>query len=333
MSELRRDPFSGGWVVVAPERARRAAELRRPRPAPVGGLCPFCPGAEALTPHEVYAARPGATPRDGPGWTVRVVPNPAPALRVEGELSRDGEGPFDRVQGIGAHEVVVETARHDATLATYSPAELEGVFAAWQARLRDLAQDGRLRSIAVFRSEGEGGLLEHPHSQLVALPLLAPALARELARTREHFERTERCLACDVVGHERRDGARVVAQNELALAYVPFAASRPFELHLVPRRHASHLEHEGHEVLAAVASLLSQVVRRLEGALGSPPHQLLLRSGPLREPALASFHWRLELVPQLALLPALEAASGLSVNPVAPEEAARFLREHAGELR
>ncbi len=329
MSELRRDPLSGRWVVVAPERARRPADFRRPRPAPAGGLCPLCPGEEALTPPEVYAWRPSGGPRDGSGWAVRVMPNPAPALHVEGELDRDGDGPFDRVHGIGAHEVVAELPRHAAALSEYTPAEITRVLVAWQARLRDLSQDGRLESIVVFRSEGDGALIEHPHSQLMALPFLAPSLEAELARTRAHFERTGRCLTCEIVRKELRDEVRLVAENDRAVAYAPFAAARPFEVHLSPRRHASHLEHESHEALEAMASLLSEVARKLDGALERPAHELYLRTGPLRESLLRHFHWRLELVPRLSAQPALEAAAALTVNPVAPETAAAFLREWA----
>lgn len=329
MPELRQDPLVGRWVVIAPERARRPSDFRPEVPAIAGGPCPFCPGNESLTTPELLSVgRPPGAPRDGPGWSLRVVPNKFPALRVEGDLARESEGIFDRVAGVGAHEVIIESPSHEHGLGDLPLRAVEDVLWAWGERTRDLSRDRRLRSVQIFQNHGPrgGATLAHPHSQLVALPLVPPALAAELATARAHFERKERCLTCDVLRAERRAGARVVLEGEGAVAFTPFASRVPFETWIVPTVHASHFEDEPRVRLAGVAEVLREMVRRLDLALERPARNLLLQSGPLREHGLPHHHWRLELLPSTTRMGGFEQGTGVFINPVPPEEAAAFLR-------
>lgn len=176
MPELRRDPIVGRWVVIATERAQRPSEFPHVPPATrPDGVCPFCPGHEDKTPREVYASgRPNGAPANTPGWKVRVVPNRFPALKIEGDLDRRAEGIYDRMNGIGAHEVVIETADHARTLEAQSPAEIAEVLLAFKARILDLRNDQRFRYILLFKNHGAsaGASLEHAHSQLIALPIV-----------------------------------------------------------------------------------------------------------------------------------------------------------------
>lgn len=329
MSELRKDPITGRWVIIATERARRPGDFVRPRAVHAPGLCPLCPGQEALTPPEIYAARPAGTARDTPGWHVRVVPNKAPALRVEGELSREGEGLYDRMQGIGAHEVVIETPRHVASLAELSVEEVEEVLVAWHIRIRDLAQDQRLRSILAFKNQGTeaGATLEHSHSQLIALPIVPLTLREELDGARAHFEAKERCIYCDIVRQERKDQVRLVTENELAVALAPWASRGPFETWVLPRRHLSHFEQDSRQTLRGVAEVLRSTLRRIDVALEQPAYNLMLHSAPLREQGSPHYHWHLEILPAVTRFAGFEWGSGFQINPVAPEEAAAFLRK------
>lgn len=332
--ELRRDPFSGRWVVVAADRARRPSDFRRPRPPPSGALCPFCPGNEHLTPPEVWAAREAGHPRDGAGWRVRVVPNKYPALRVEGELDRTAEGLYDRMHGVGAHEVLVAGPGHDRSFGALSDAELAELFGAISERMRDLAGDPRLRLVVPFVNEGAdaGATLEHPHAQLIALPYVPDLLATELRAGADHHARHERCLFCDVIRQEHRDRVRIVFENEACVVLTPFASRAPFEQWILPRRHASHFEDEPRSVLGAVAHAFGEAVRRLDVALERPAWNLVLHSGPARERALPHFHWHMELVPALQRAGGFELSTASAINPVPPEEAATFLRR-AGEGR
>lgn len=327
MSELRRHPFTGQWVVVAPDRARRPSDFHPERRVARGRLCPFCPGHEAHTPPEILALHAGA----GGPWRVRVVPNRFPALRVETELGREGVGVFDRMEGTGAHEVIVETPRHDASLADLSPAEIEDVLWVWAERLRDLARDERLRHVQVFKNHGEpaGATLEHAHSQLVALPLVPDDARRQLEREEAHFRQHERCLTCDLLHQEIADGARVIDRNDAGVVLSAWAPRRPFETWVVPRAHQAHFADEPQPALRAYAELLRSALRRLDVALERPAYNLVLRTAPLRTGPLAHSHWRLEVLPAVSRFAGFEWGTGCLINPVGPDEAAAYLRRAA----
>lgn len=332
MPELRRDPIVGRWVIIATERARRPNHFQyRPEP-PEGGLCPFCPGHEDKTPPEVYAAgrSPGA-PANSPGWGVRVVPNRFPALMIEGDLDREGEGMYDRMNGVGAHEVIVETPDHGRDLGEISDAEVAEVLFAFKARVLDLRKDQRFRYVLLFKNHGQaaGATLEHPHSQLIALPVTPSQVAAELEGARRHHEHRERCIFCDIVVQERKDRSRLIYENEEFVVLAPWAPRSPFETWILPRRHESNFEAEPGARLALAAAALRSTLRRVAVALGKPAYNFMVHSNPLRDAPSASYHWHIEVVPALTQVAGFEWGSGFYINPVPPEEAAEFLRKVA----
>jgi len=310
-------------VVIAPERADRPSAFLRPAPERDEGVCPFCPGNEEMTPPEVLARR------ENGAWTLRVVPNRYPALRTEITLSRAGEGLFDSMAGVGAHEVVIETADHRATFSSLPAAQIAEVFRAWQERMDDLARDVRLKAMVVFKNHGgpAGATLHHAHSQLIALPLVPEALGSELRAAHAHFEARERCLFCDVLAQELRERARVVLEDERVVVLSPWAARSPFELSILPRIHRSGFESANGQELLALADALRTILRKIDVALENPAYNLYLHTMPLREPPNDWYHWHLELKPVLAQQAGFEWASGCYINPTAPEEAAAFLRQ------
>ncbi len=173
MPELRKDPITGRWVIISTERRKRPDAFRVEHLEPIDDMvCPFCEGHEEYTPREVLSYRRNGGAANGPGWDVRVVPNKFPALQVEGELDRQGEGLFDKMNGIGAHEVIIETPDHKASLATLPATSVERVLWAFRERVLDLKQDKRFRYILIFKNHGAaaGASLDHTHSQLIALP-------------------------------------------------------------------------------------------------------------------------------------------------------------------
>jgi UDPglucose--hexose-1-phosphate uridylyltransferase len=325
MSELRRDPVLGRWVIIAPDRLQRPNEYDT-APSDAGRLCPFCPGHEDLTPKEITAIR------DSSGWSVRVVPNLFPALRVEDELEREGNGLFDRVTGVGAHEVVIETPRHDADLADLSPSEVEAVLWTWSERLRDLARDIRLRAAILFRNRGEaaGASLRHAHSQIIALPNVPGAMVAALDTARHHYVAKERCLICDIVAQEKRENARIILDNGHSLALAPWAPRTAFETWIVPGRHASRFEFEPRATIAGVAQTLRATLRKMAIALEKPAYNLMLHTAPFRHEEQPHSHWRLEIAPVLTRPAGFEWGTGSFINPVSPEEAAAFLRKTPG---
>lgn len=333
MPELRRDPIVGRWVIIATERARRPTDVPRNHPATQPSVCPFCPGHEDKTPPEVYASgRPYAAAPNTPGWKVRVVPNRFPALKIEGELDRQAEGIYDRMNGIGAHEVIIETPEHARQMKDLSDAELTDVLLAFKARIVDLRNDLRFRYILLFKNHGHlaGASLDHPHSQLIALPVVPRQVTEEIEGARRHFEHKERCIFCDVVGQERRDRTRLIFENDHFVAFAPWAPRSPFETWIVPRRHESNYEAEPRERLALCAPVLGTTLRRLAAALGEPAYNFIVHSNPLRDPPSPSYHWHLEVMPALSQVAGFEWGSGFHINPVPPEEAAEFLRKVSG---
>jgi UDPglucose--hexose-1-phosphate uridylyltransferase len=333
MPELRRDPIVGRWVIIATERARRPSDLSRSPPAPQPSVCPFCAGNEDKTPREVYVSgRSPAQPPNSPGWRVRVVPNRFPALKIEGDLDRQAEGIYDRMNGIGAHEVIIETPEHGRPLKDLSDADLTDVLFAFKARVLDLRNDLRFRYILLFKNHGQlaGASLDHSHSQLIALPVVPRQVIEEIEGARRHHDLRERCIFCDVVGQERRDRARLVFENDEFVAFAPFAPRSPFETWIVPKRHESNFEAEPKERLGLCAQALGTTLRRLGAALGDPAYNFIVHTNPLRDAASASYHWHVEVMPALSQVAGFEWGSGFHINPVPPEEAAEFLRKVSG---
>jgi UDPglucose--hexose-1-phosphate uridylyltransferase len=330
MPELRRDPIVGRWVIIATERAHRPSDLFHVHDSAQGGLCPFCPGNEDKTPREVYVAgRSPSAPPNGPGWKIRVIPNRYPALKIEGDLDRAAEGIYDRMNGIGAHEVVVETPDHARQLRDLTDGEIAEILAAFKARVLDLRNDLRFRYILLFKNQGTaaGASLEHSHSQLIALPITPRQVQEEVEGARRHFEHRERCIFCDIVMQERKDRSRLVHENDDFVVFAPWAPRSPFETWIVPKRHESNFEGESRERLASCAQAMRTTVRRIAAALGDPPFNFMVHSNPLRDTPSPSYHWHIEIMPALTQVAGFEWGSGFHINPVPPEEAAEFLRK------
>lgn len=329
MPELRRDPIVGRWVIIATERANRPTDLFHVHEPAQGGLCPFCTGNEDKTPREVHVVgRPPSAPPNGPGWRVRVVPNRYPALKIEGDLDRAAEGIYDRMNGIGAHEVVIETPDHARQLKDLTDAEITDVLGAFKARVLDLRNDLRFRYILLFKNQGSaaGASLEHSHSQLIALPITPRQVQEEIEGARRHFEHRERCIFCDIVMQERKDRSRLVYENDDFVVFAPWAPRSPFETWIVPKRHESNFEGEPRERLGGCAQAIRSTMRRIASALGDPPFNLMVHTNPLRDPPSPSYHWHIEIMPALTQVAGFEWGSGFHINPVPPEEAAEFLR-------
>jgi UDPglucose--hexose-1-phosphate uridylyltransferase len=330
MPELRKDPVVGRWVIISTERARRPTDFQRDPVRPRGTSCVFCEGHEDKTPPEILAGR-GGSAVNGPGWTYRVIPNKFPALRIEGDLEPTGEGLFDRMNGVGAHEVVIETPDHRGSLATMSPDAVADVLLAYRDRLIDLKKDPRFEYVLVFKNHGEaaGASLEHPHSQLIATPIIPIMVTEELEGSGRYWQMKERCVWCDIVRQERRERRRLILEEHGFVALAPFAPRFPFETWILPTQHRSAFEELEVDELRGLAVLLGEFLRRLNATLNEPPFNFMLHTAPLREPGLDYFHWHLEIIPKLANVAGFEWGSGFFINPMPPEAAAEGLRGDA----
>jgi len=328
MPELRKDPVTGRWVIIATDRARRPSDFsREPVPPPSSRFCPFDYGNEQKTPPEIMAYRHDGN-ANGPGWSVRVVPNKFPVLGIEGDLNRQGDGMFDRMNGIGAHEVIIETPDHDKTFAVMSELEIERVLSAFRERILDLKRDVRLRYILVFKNQGAaaGATLEHPHSQLIALPVVPDFVREEIEGARRHFDAKERCVFCDIIRQELADERRVVQENADIVALAPYAPRLPFETWLLPRRHGARFEEAPRYEYESLARLLKSTLMRIDRALESPPYNLIIHSAPFTDAGTELYHWHVEILPKLARTAGFEWGTGFYINPTSPEEGTRVLR-------
>jgi len=330
MPELRKDPIIGRWIIISTERGKRPSDFIVEKNHVRGGFCPLCPGNENTTPPEVlaYSDQPGRAPNQ-PGWSLRVVPNKYPALVIEGDLNKEGEGLYDKMNGIGAHEVIIETPNHNESFSQLPPERMVLVFHAFRDRIIDLSKDNRFRYVMVFKNFGAaaGASLEHSHSQLIALPILPRMINSELEGSLSYYRYKERCIFCDIIRQELRDGQRLVTENERFLAIVPFAPRSPFEMWVLPKRHSSSYLASDEATFAALAEIFSECMRRLDACIPDVPYNFVLHGAPLRSQPLEHYHWHFEIMPKLTMIAGFEWGSGFYINPVAPEDAARFLRE------
>ena len=316
-------------MIVATERARRPSDFSRERvPLPAAKICPFDPGNEQKTAPEVLAYRRNGAANQ-PGWSVRVVPNKFPVLGIEGDLNRQGEGMYDKMNGIGAHEVVIESPEHRCTLAELPENQIEEVMWAYRDRINDLKRDRRFRYIVIFRNHGEsaGATLEHPHSQLIALPIVPDFVREEIDGAKQHFAAKERCVFCDIIRQEVTAGKRIIHENADVVALAPYAPRFPFETWLLPRTHYARFEDTPRQVFESLARMLKTLLMRMNKALESPDYNLIIHNSPFSETqANDYYHWHLELMPKLTRTAGFEWGTGFYINPTSPEEAAQVLR-------
>ncbi|MFZ5758344.1 MAG: galactose-1-phosphate uridylyltransferase [Thermodesulfobacteriota bacterium] len=329
MPELRKDPVLGRWIIIAKERGKRPTDFIVEHSQSKGGFCPLCPGNEKTTPPEVLSYGEGNHQPNTPGWTLRVVPNKYPALIIEGNLDKEGEGLYDKMNGIGAHEVIIESPNHNEAFAELSLQRMLDVFLAFRDRIIDLGRDPRFKYVMVFKNFGRaaGASLEHSHSQLVALPIVPRTIESELSGSLSYYRYKERCVFCDIIRQEIKTEERVVCQNDHFLTITPYAPRSPFEMWILPRRHASSYIAQDHDSFQALASIFSESMKRLNVCIPNVPYNFVLHSAPLRSEPLDHYHWHFEIMPKLTQIAGFEWGSGFYINPTPPEDAARFLKE------
>jgi UDPglucose--hexose-1-phosphate uridylyltransferase len=332
MPELRKDPVVGRWVIISTERSRRPTNFTPEGPSRAASFSPFADGREDMTPPEVYAVRPAGGKANGPGWSVRVVPNKFPALEIEGSLDRRGEGMYDKMNGVGAHEVVIEGSDPEKHLADLSVEHIQQVAIAWRERMLDLKKDRRLRYCLVFKNHGSGAgaTLDHAHSQIIATPIIPRMVQEELDGARRYYELKERCVFSDIIDQDMADGGgrRLVSTTERFVAIAPFAPRFPFETWILPRarRSSYHTIDDPNEFLD-FARILKDTLMRMNVALDTPPFNLILHTAPMGEDDLPYYQWHVEIMPKLTRVAGFEIGSGFYINPTPPEDAAQYMRE------
>lgn len=326
--ELRKDPILGRWVIIATDRAKRPVQKSESL-ANSAGFCPFCAGNEQHTPGEIIAYRDRSTAPNEPGWRVRVVPNKFPALQIEGELQKRGDGIYDKMHGIGAHEVIIECPDHQDTIANLSEDHIREVLWVYHDRLVDLKKDPRLVYGMVFKNVGAaaGASIEHTHSQLIVTPIVPITVAEEMAGALEFFKYRGRCIFCDMVHQELAAEKRIILETGNFVVFTPYASRFPFETWILPKKHGSHYENIQKNELDELGTVMKTILMKLESGLDRPAYNYIIHTSPFDTHSLPHYHWHIEIIPRLTRVAGFEWGTGFYINPVPPEQSARILRD------
>ncbi len=329
MPEFRKDPVTGRWVIIATERAKRPSAFAIEKHAPSEGPCPFCVNNESETPPEVLAYRHPGTGHNKPGWWLRVVTNKFPALGVQDSVKRSGEGMYDLINGVGMHEVVIESPEHDLHVGDMEVKQVEEILWAYRDRSIEMRKDRRLEYVMIFKNhlQDAGATLDHPHSQIIAMPIVPKRVQEELDGALRYFEYKERCVFCDMIDQELKDGLRIVTANEQFIVFFPYASRFPYECWVLPRHHTSNFHDLQKNEVTEFAKALRETMHRLKVVLRDPPFNWMLHTTPLRDGDNAYYHWHMEIIPKLTRPAGFEWGTGFYINPTSPEDAAKFLNE------
>lgn len=344
MHELRKDPLLGRWVIIAKEMTKGPSDyIREGEEKDDQKDCLLCYGKEDKTPPEIMAYRESRTGPNTPGWWTRVFPNQYPVLKVEGELNRQGVGMYDKMNGIGAHEIIVESPEHLRRPEEMDFIQMERVILTYRERIADLEKDFRLRYILIFKDQGSPFIVNgprslHPHSQLIATPVIPKRIKEELDGAKAYYDYKERCIFCDIMREEIRTGTRIVEERGSFIAFCPFAPIYPFEVWIMPKRHSCSFTEIKNEEVTDFAGILRSVLLRISDILNKPSYSYALHTAPNRVPRREhwhtlgdDFHWHLEIIPRITMAAGFEWGAGFYIISTPPEEAAKYLRERRVE--
>lgn len=335
MHELRKDPIMGRWVaVLTPSKTPGEYALRRES---IGKTpCILCEGREGETPPEITSIRRGGTLPNTSGWWVRVIPSFAPILQVEGELGRRGVGMYDKMNSIGANEIIIETPEHDKRPEDMGFEHMIRIVRIYRERIADLEKDSRLRYILIYKNSGKsaGAIYSHPHSQVIATPITPKRVKEELEGAKQYYAMKERCIFCDIMREELRVGQRIILETKNFIAFCPFAQRFPFEFWVMPKRHSCAFQEMSSEETEDLGVILCTSMKKLGTVLKNPPYNFIIHTAPNRVPRRnhwhtlgEDYHWHIEVMPRLTSVSGFEWGSGFYVVGTSPEDAAKYLRE------
>lgn len=336
MTELRKDPVIDNWVIISTERGRRPLDYKIKTGEKKKDSCVFCEGNEGETPPEIFAFRKKGTTENKPGWNVRVVTNKYPALKMENDgIILEEAGMFKKMDGLGVHEVIIETPHHHKDFDNLSISNIVLILKTYRERYLDLFKDKRIKYILIFKNYGiDGGAsLEHPHSQLIATPIIPQRIKEELKGAKKYFDLNGRCIFCDYIKQEIKSKDRLIKETEKYVTISPFAARFPFETWILPKCHSSRYEETGDNDILSLARTMKEILFRIKKKLNNPPYNFIIHTAPSKEfsfrewPDLdKKYHWHIEIIPRLSKIAGFEWGTGFYINTTSPEEAARILR-------
>ncbi|BBE30656.1 galactose-1-phosphate uridylyltransferase [Tepiditoga spiralis] len=329
MSELRKDPITRRWVIISTERAGRPNNYIKSEEV-IENFCPFDYGNENTTPSEILSFRRPNTRPNTSGWWVRVVPNKFPALYKDAELKKSGHGMYDKITGFGYHEVIIETPEHNTSFSKMSDKQINEVIWAYLKRFVEIKKDKKVKYIQIFKNHGKeaGASLVHPHSQIIATPIVPYNILEELNGAENYYKFKDRCIYCDIIEQEIMEKDRVIQKTENFIAFEPYAARFPYETWILPLKHDSNFEsiERDPNIIFELSSILHTVFKKFDKTLGNPPFNMVVHTAPFIEGIEKIFHWHIEIIPRLTNLAGFEWGTGFYINSVLPEKAAEDLR-------
>lgn len=329
MPEMRRDPVTGNWVIIATERSRRPNDFVLPTEQKKGGTCVFCWGNEDKTPPEVLAWRPQGGVADSPGWTVRAFPNKFPAVSSgPGLIGFDDLQTGDNIPAVGIHEVIVDCPEHTGSLGAVSNEQSAQVFRVIAERYKTLSKDPGVKYIQVFKNSGAvaGASLEHSHWQIITVPVIPQVFRQEFAGVKRCYEENGTCVFCQIISQEIICDTRLIELLKDFIVVSPFAPRFPYEMWILPRRHDADFGCMSEDETKVLGNLVRRTVRRLETAFKHPPFNIVLHTSPPCK-GYELYHWHIEVLPRLSIAAGFEWGAGIFINPASPEAAAKILRE------
>lgn len=323
ISELRQDIVTGDWVIIATARGRRPDDYKQKRIKTNNEAenCPFCkddPSQDLL----IYK-------RDDDSWSLRVIPNKYPAVGEFGKvLRKENDGLFERMDGVGFHEVII-TGDHGRPFAELRTEEIAEILDAYQDRYLTLMNKQYIKYISVFNNHGKeaGASLGHPHSQLLAIPVVSPGIGLELFGSENYYSKHGQCVYCAMIRHEKELKERVIFENEYFIALAPFASRAAFEVWVLPKEHRAYFERIGHEEKLKMAEVLRTALAKIHKGLDDPAYNFYLHTSPCDGQDYYYYHWHIEILPKTSIWAGFELATGIEISAVRPEEAADFLRK------
>ncbi|MFH1422810.1 MAG: galactose-1-phosphate uridylyltransferase [Planctomycetota bacterium] len=325
MPEIRQNIATKDWVIIATERAKRPEDFvkkveKKVIPEFVQS-CPFCPGNESKTPPETL--RIGKDDK----WQVRVIPNKFGALSNEGESTYSFEGLERCTSGVGVHEVIIETPLHHLTTAILPVPEVESIIQAYLGRYQSVSHDSRIEHIIIFKNHGEsaGTSLEHPHSQMVGLPIVPSHVRHRVEEAMRYFDDHGECVFCTMLKEEIASKERIVFESNEFVAFLPYAAFSPFHIWVLPKRHAASFVEISPAEISDLAYNLRTVLAKIYHGLDNPDYNYVLNSAPL-DTGSKYLHWYISIVPRVSKAAGFELGSGMFINAALPEKSAEFLR-------
>jgi UDPglucose--hexose-1-phosphate uridylyltransferase len=333
MPEMRQNRFTKEWVIIATERAKRPEELKAKRaevkPLPsYSPTCPFCPGNEQMAPEEFLRV-------SGPDghWRARIVANKFGALSRVGEPTRTVERSKRTINGVGIHDVIIEGPNHASTTALLPDDHVTSILTAYKQRYDQVSRDPRITQITIFKNHGTaaGASLEHPHSQLIASPVISHQVRDRMFEALRHYDEFGECIFCQVIAEEIEENARIVMVTDHFVVLEPFASPTPFTTHIYPRRHMASFGDISREELADLGHTLRTLLGKLYFGLDNPDFNYTVRTAPSEDARVNYYHWHISVIPRLTRVAGFELGSGMFINTVLPESAAEFLRHASAD--